>query len=139
MKEWKIRQDVYHKLGTITDTPKLMNEGIVMQQLSDNDLILDIVRYMTHPEPRLLYPTKSYAVAIVYATLLEQHFGENKLVVLDDPVLLYENDPYFIHYSEAKHIYDGVLSKLPILLNWDIPQLAATKSYFLQEFIVGGV
>lgn len=132
MKEWKIRQDVYHRTHEITDAAF----DIIEQDLDDESLIEDIIRYMTAPESRLLYPTKAYAVAIVYATLLAEYFDENFIEALSDPDLLYGNDKYFVPYMEAPHIYNRVIGQISVELCFDNPQISATKDYFLKEFLI---
>lgn len=132
MKEWKIRQDVYHRTQVISDTAF----DIIEQDLDDESLIEDIIRYMTAPESRLLYPTKAYAVAIVYATLLAEYFDENFIEALSDPDLLYGNDKYFVPYMEAQHIYNRVIGQISVELCFDNPQISATKDYFLKEFLI---
>ena len=107
-----------------------------MQDIEGNILADRIVDYMTNPDDRLIYPTKSYAVAIIYAKLIEQHFGIDMMESLDDPELLYDNDKHFVKYSDDKYVYDQVLSRIPYEIRFDLPQLHATKTYFEQEFLI---
>lgn len=93
----------------------------------------------------LEYPTKSYVVALVYATLLHRHFGENVIEALDDPDLLFGNDRWFRPYSQSKDVYDQALTELKPILDLisegtveRIPsQIQATARYFDEEFLIG--
>jgi len=86
----------------------------------------------------LVYPEKSYAVAMVYAKLLEKYFGENFYEVLDDQDLLL-GDKYFVRYSKNKEWYDKLIATMDEWKLWDfenskLPQVQATITYFKKEF-----
>ena len=128
----KLRQEYFHRTGKIED----MKFESSVQDIEGNILADRIVDYMTNSDDRLVYPTKSYAVAIIYAKLIEQHFGIDMMESLDDPELLYNNDKHFVKYSDDKYVYDQVLSRIPHEIRFDLPQLHATKTYFEQEFLI---
>lgn len=139
IKEYKIRQDLYHKTcKAFNDTFEINNTNCVqLENYTQNELIESIVKYLTVPENKLIYPSKSYAVALIYAKLIELHFGESFYEALSDPELLYKNDPYFTPYNvESKVVYDAVIQQVPIVLQRNIPQIQATIEYFNKEFLL---
>lgn len=87
-------------------TDALENFDIVVDH---DDLVVPAVAYFTDPQDVLVYPAKSYAVALIYARLLWEHFNEAFFEVLDDPDLLYGNDEYFVPYSQDPTTYDAIL------------------------------
>jgi len=107
MKDWKARQAAFHLIHK-EYTDDLNKVDIVV---SDN-IIEDALRHFNEYVDQWIYPAKSYAVAICYAKWLERDYRENFYEVLDDPGLLFNNDPYFVPYSEDKETYDTILSKL---------------------------
>ena len=101
---------------------------------SDESVIETVVDFFK-TESTLIYPAKSYFVAIVYAKMLEKHFGIDFLKALDEGDLLTDDD-WFKPYHESKEIYDTILDRLPgnIL---DMPSTEKTKAYFREEFLIG--
>jgi hypothetical protein len=101
---------------------------------SDESVIETVVDFFK-TESTLIYPAKSYFVAIVYAKMLEKHFGIDFLKALDEGDLLPDDD-WFKPYHESKEIYDTILDRLPgnIL---DMPSTEKTKAYFREEFLIG--
>ena len=101
---------------------------------SDESVIETVVDFFK-TESTLIYPAKSYFVAIVYAKMLEKHFGIDILKALDEGDLL-PDDVWFKPYHESKEIYDTILDRLPgnIL---DMPSTEKTKAYFREEFLIG--
>ena len=101
---------------------------------SDESVIETVVDFFK-TESTLIYPAKSYFVAIVYAKMLEKHFGIDFLKALDEGDLLLDDD-WFKPYHESKEIYDTILDRLPgnIL---DMPSTEKTKAYFREEFLIG--
>ena len=61
---------------------------------------------------KLIYPAKSYFVAIVYARLLEQYFSIPFLKALNLNDLL-PDDEWYIPYLKDKNVYDIILDKIP--------------------------
>ena len=133
MKEYKIRQEMYHKLNTEFDDD-LSNFDI---KYNEDTIIEDCITYMTKPssETGWMYPAKSYLVAMAYASWLVKDFNEDYYELLNDPDLLYGNDPYFKTYKEDPKIYD----KLIELYGTDIPMvniIVDIKQYYLDEFMI---
>jgi len=135
MNEWKINQEIYHRLNK--DHGDSIDDKEVLI-LSDPKEILDYaIKYFTE-DPGWVYPSKSYVVAICYATWIARDFMEDFYDVLNDPELLYGNDPYFKPYSESKDVYNGILEKVGI--NFDETQgvIADIKKYYEEECLLNG-
>lgn len=107
MKEWKVNQLLYHRL-----TEEHSDDTRNFTTISDPDVVGEALRYFRAPIAASVYPGKSYAIAVIYARLLRDHFDEDFYEVLDDPDLLFGNDPYFVPYSENKTDYDKILEGL---------------------------
>ena len=111
MKEWKLKQEVYHRLNpTHKDT---LNDKEIYLIWEDNDIILNAKRHWVEQVDRFIYPAKSYCVAICYAKWIERDYGDNFDDLLNDKDLLYGNDPYFEIYKGKEHIYDPIIEAFP--------------------------
>jgi hypothetical protein len=91
-----------------------------------------IIRFF-RVESLLVYPAKSYFVAIVYAYCLQKYFNEDFYTVLDDKELL-PDDTYFIPYSSNKYIYDKVLGQIGDISKYT--SIEKTVKYFKQEMLL---
>ena len=129
MKEWKVRQEVYHRLNEEHgDDLNCVEIEIV------DDVVASAIRYFTETEVGWLYPSKSYVVAILYAKWLHEEFSEDFITALDDPDLLYVNDPYFVTYSQDKENYIKIIAALPNSMDGGmIPDI---RNYFEKEFML---
>ena len=129
MKEWKVRQEVYHRLNEEHgDDLNCVEIEIV------DDVVASAIRYFTETEVGWLYPSKSYVVAILYAKWLHEEFSEDFITALDDPDLLYGNDPYFVTYSQDKENYIKIIAALPNSMDGGmIPHI---RNYFEKEFML---
>jgi hypothetical protein len=141
MKEWKIRQEIYHRLTSQTDRGDNFADMNVVFEWDDNSIVRRALEYPVLQNENLYYPGKSYAIAVIYAQLLAKHFKEDIVDLLNDPDLLFGNDPYFKTYCEAKEIYDRILKEFPPL-NLDetshfSQDMNKTLNYFKQEFMIG--
>ena len=107
MKEWKIKQEIYHRLNTdFTDSAENFDIEI-------NDNIIDnAVRYFQTNNIGWIWPAKSYMVGICYAKWLSEDFGGDPMDYLNDPSLLYNNDPYFKPYNNDSFTYDTIFEKI---------------------------
>jgi hypothetical protein len=73
-------------------------------------------------------------VAILYAKWLHEEFSEDFITALDDPDLLYGNDPYFVTYSQDKENYIKIIAALPNSMDGGmIPDI---RNYFEKEFML---
>lgn len=99
---------------------------------SKEDLIKLIIKFF-NTESLLIYPAKSYFVAIVYAKCIEKYFHINFYDVLNDKELL-PDDKYFKTYNESKDIYDKVLESIGDIYQYD--SIDKTVKYFKQEYLI---
>jgi len=153
MKEWQIRQQYYYSQNPdpgdlfFTDEKLAALEGQsvtvdnVGRALDDADFEAEIISYFTVSWNEWIHqPQKSFAVALVYAKLLEKYFGEDFYVTLDTPNLLL-GDPFFRSLSEARGCYQSLIDTLTAHELWDfednpLSQVQATVTYFKKEFLL---
>ena len=132
MEDWKIRQELYHRLNTVHDDD-LNDKDIV---ITDN-IVTDAVRYFKEDNLGWIYPSKSYMVAICYARWLSEEFGRNPIDYLNDIDLLFGNDPYFVTYDEDPIIYNQILGYIS---GWQFNETKGyvpdVKKYFIEEFMI---
>jgi hypothetical protein len=130
--DWKIRQEIYHKLNPVHDDD-LHDKDIVIS----NDIVLHAVEYFTKRDIGWIYPAKSYMVAICYARWLAKEFGGRPLEYLEDPNLLYGNDPYFVQYSTDPLSYHQILNTIG---GWEFDESSGmvpdVYGYFKEEFMI---
>lgn len=133
-KEWKIRQNVYHRLHT-EHSDDLNTKDI---EITSN-VVENAVRYFKERDIGWIYPSKSYMVGICYAKWLTRYFGGRPLEYLNDPDLLYGNDPYFVSYSTDPKTYIQILESVG---GWDFDETQGmvpdVYQYFLEEFMIDG-
>lgn len=117
----------------------LENEEIIFEDLPE----MIVKRALDYPKVQskeLYYPGKSYCIAVTYAKLLEIHFKEDFISCLDDPDLLFNNDPYFRPYSSDKNVYDQIISGYDwkVLEDHSLTSVNFQKSlsYFFEEFLL---
>lgn len=129
MKEWKVKQEIFHKLNKeFDDDLKLFDIEIT------DDIVKKSIEYFYNKEMGWIYPSKSYVVAICYAKWISQDYGEDFYDLLSDENLLAGNDPYFLPYKKSKKIYDKIIEKVG---NFDeslgiIPDI---RRYYEQEIL----
>lgn len=97
-----------------------------------------VASYFYEPWDQLIYPAKAFAVALVYAKLIEKYFGTNMYNALKDGDLLL-GDRYFYDYTKQPQIYDVAINMLTDKELWDfesssIGQVLSTVEYFKREF-----
>lgn len=100
----------------------------------DNTNLISIIIDFFKNESELIYPAKSYFVAIIYAKAIEKYFDEDFYTVLNDKELL-PDDLYFKPYTEARNIYDAVIDDIGDI--WQYSSINTTLKYFYQEFLIG--
>lgn len=131
MEEWKVRQEIYHRLhGEFDDD--LNTKHIELSK----DVVKDALRYFYEQDIGWIYPSKSYMVAICYSRWLAKEFGGRPLEYLDDESLLFGNDPYFVTYSSDIKTYNSILN----IIGWDFDETKGmvpdVRSYFIEEFLI---
>lgn len=102
------------------------------QSFSKTKLIEQIIEFFK-TESKLIYPAKSYFVAIIYAKCMEKYFKQDFYSCLNDVELL-PDDESFIPYQYSSYIYDKVLRDVGDI--WQYSSIYKTVEYFKQEFLV---
>lgn len=131
---------------------QILREAFLSTSPVYDDVVIDAVDFgdevsllfycqfmFTSNKAPVMFPAKSYNVAVIYATLLVHHFGGLVEEYLDDPSLLL-NDRYFKPYSERKVEYDWLIAKYGdynTLICSEILSVQKTIEYFNQEFLIG--
>jgi len=132
MEEWKVRQEVYHRLHK-EHSDDLNNIEVTVTE----DVVDHAVDYFVNKQKSWFYPSKSYMVAICYSKWLAEHFGGIPEDYLNDSELLYKNDPFFIEYSKDPETYHKILNKIN---GWFFDETSGmvpdVKQYFLKEFLI---
>jgi hypothetical protein len=131
MKEWKIRQELYHRLN-----PEYEDDLKKFQIEIQSNIIDNAVKYFKETDVGWIYPAKSYMVAICYSKWLSEIFGEKYLDYLNDDGLLHYNDPYYIPYYKDSVTYDEILKKIG---HWNFKNegiVPDVRYYFEKEFMI---
>lgn len=108
-------------------------DDVNLLYIFNNDNVEDQVVDFFLTESELIYPAKSYFVAIVYAKCLEKYFGGSFFEYLNDPELL-PDDTYFKIYSQDKSTYDNIINRIGDI--WQYPSICKTVNYFKKEFLI---
>lgn len=108
-------------------------DDVNLLYIFNNDNVEDQVVNFFLTESELIYPAKSYFVAIVYAKCLEKYFGGSFFEYLNDPELL-PDDTYFKIYSQDKSTYDNIINRIGDI--WQYPSICKTVNYFKKEFLI---
>lgn len=108
-------------------------DDVNLPYIFNNDNVEDQVVNFFLTESELIYPAKSYFVAIVYAKCLEKYFGGSFFEYLNDPELL-PDDTYFKIYSQDKSTYDDIINRIGDI--WQYPSICKTVNYFKKEFLI---
>lgn len=135
MKDYKYKQYTFNLFGSFSDT--LHSDSIKIES-SNEETIHNAVEYLSQEMPTLTFPSKSYAVALIYSYLIEQLFAEDFWTPLNDQQLFCGNDKYFKTYQDSPEIYDAILLKIGgkdlLLKHAQLSQIKQTLFYFSEEF-----
>lgn len=131
MEEWKLRQEIYHRLNTKHDDD-LNDKKIIITK----DIVENALRYFNEKDVGWIYPSKSYMVAICYARWLSEEFDKNPLDYLNDFNLLYNNDPYFLPYEKDIETYTKILNSIGWNFDETKGMVPDVKEYFVKEFML---
>jgi hypothetical protein len=145
MKEWKLRQEIYHRTNPPHDF--IENKKVIVcnrNEMYGIDFIAEVICYFLREDPHigfLYYPQKSYAVAIIYAKLIQRYFKEDFYELLNDPMLLYGNDKHFVPYEQDVYTYNAIINQLAYRDLWDFEhnpgsQVQETVRCFKEEFML---
>ena len=128
MKEWKVKQEIHHRLNPqpVDDLNKL---EIVYTEENIKETALE---HFFERVDDLIYPAKSYFVAVCYAYWISQDYNEDFWDLLRDPDLLAGNDPYYKTLDEDPETYSYLFDNI----DWPIPMTGMTpdvKEYYDAE------
>ena len=126
--DYKERRKLSYLINTFDD----IDLDYIYIKQSKEDLIKLIIKFF-NTKSLLIYPAKSYFVAIVYAKCIEKYFHINFYDALNDEELL-PDDKYFKTYDESKDIYDKVLESIGDIYQYD--SIDKTVKYFKQEYLI---
>lgn len=126
--DYKERRKLSYLINTFDD----IDLDYIYIKQSKEDLVKLIIKFF-NTESLLIYPAKSYFVAIVYAKCIEKYFHINFYDALNDEELL-PDDKYFKTYDESKDIYDKVLESIGDIYQYD--SIDKTVKYFKQEYLI---
>ena len=112
----------------------------ILNSAKDDEIADQVIEFFIEGSV-LVYPTKSYFVALVYAACMLKYFPKYFDNIID-PLRCYDlldNDDFLRPYSEKTHsIYDKVLQyleqhRIEIL---DYVSTKKTHNYFREEFLI---
>ena len=126
--DYKERRRLSYLMNVFDD----INLEYIYIKQSKKDLIKLIIKFF-NTESLLIYPAKSYFVAIIYAKCIEKYFHINFYDALNDKELL-PDDKYFKTYQESKDIYDEVLKTIGDIYQYK--SIEKTLKYFKQEYLI---
>ena len=130
MQDWKVRQEVYHRLNT-QHSDDLNQVDIKMSTAVKEDAARHFFEYVDE----WIYPSKSYVVAYCYAYWISQDLDEDFWKLLRDPMLLAGNDPYYKTYDESPEVYDYLFD----IIDWPIPMKGMVPdvyNYYRKEMML---
>ena len=121
---WKNRRKLFYLTNNITD--------INLKYKYNTQIINTTIQFFKNGS-KLIYPAKSYYVAIIYAHLLSEYFGQDFYEMLNNNNLLNNDDQYFIPYNKDKFTYDKIIQNI-FPLNYNI--IKDTANFFFKEFLI---
>lgn len=143
--EWKIRRQMFYSYNQEwTDNVDDQKDQIIIKH---SNIVNDAVDYFKFQQNKMIYPSKSYSVAIAYSYWLSSSFGGNIHDYLVDEELLFD-DPFYVKYEDDKNNYDKIISHIekggPFLEQFPLygpkfsglNNLNKTREYFLDEFLL---
>lgn len=89
-----------------------------MQIIESPELVENALHYFKEATFPLIYPAKSYAVAIIYATKIKEIYGIDLYDTLRDPDLFLGHDQYFVTYDQDPVTYDAIINELEKMPEW---------------------
>lgn len=135
MKEYVYRRTTFYSLRGHEAFPDEHKNFPIIQR--PEHVVDDAVVYLSDGTSYLHFPGAARAVAIATADFIARHFGEDFFEVLDDPMLMHGNDPYFKTYREDRATYDAILEKLPReKINWASERMGITGRLIREEYLL---
>lgn len=136
-RSYKILQDIYYSLHA--NQP--FDDDIEQLGYEEQSQVLyHCLQQWFEPDAPLTFPAKTINVAVIYARLLEHHFGQTTLEYLQDPTLLHGNDRFFLPYNSSyQPFYDSMMNHITYdqIIKSKNPSVAKTVAYFNKEFMIG--
>ena len=111
-------------------------DRVVYIHNTESELVEQVIEFFVLGS-RLVFPAKSYFVAIVYALCMEKYFNVGGMLSADD---LLDKDEFYVPYYKAPDIYNHILAEL-YMRKLDVLSRESTQKtikYFKQEFLVDG-
>lgn len=131
MQEWKIRQKMFDMMQGTSRFNDDLNE-VDITEVEPDMIVSEAIRHFNEYIDEWIYPSKSYVVAICYATWISQDFDEDFYEVLNDPELL-PHDPYFVPYDDDKYTYDEIIDAVvPVDMSGMVPDI---YEYYREEIL----
>lgn len=126
--DWRERRKLAYQFKEFDD----VNLPHQYEYKSDAELEKQVIRFFIKGS-ELIYPAKSYFVAIVYAACLEKYFNVPFFEALCEPDLLPDDDHY-VCYLYKPDLYEFVLDYIGDI--WQYKSIDATVKYFKEEFLI---
>ena len=125
------------KYKTMRDIAYMNNiwDDVNLKSIEDLSNVSSQVINFFKSESQLIYPAKSFFVAIVYAACFEKFFNEDFYKMLNDDELL-PDDKYFVPYHKAKETYDNIFSVINCNEVLSYVSTQKTVEYFKKEFLL---
>lgn len=134
-RSYKVYQKLYNQL-VINHT----DDFSLMEFIEDSEIVNNALKYFKEATFPLIYPAKSYSVAIIYATLIEMEYGIPLRETLNDDDLFLGQDDFFVPYHADSITYEKIIDKLRNVPNWINSGWASkTKEYFYLECTEEGI
>lgn len=102
-------------------------------EVNFNNIYEQVIEFF-HSGSSLVYPAKSYFVAVIYASCMERFFQKDFYESLDDVELL-PDDPYFIPYGKSPELYNRIIYNIKDSI-WKYDSINTTVNYFKKEFLL---
>ena len=128
IKEWKVKQELFHRLNKFHDDDLSLHEITI-----EKDVVNWAIKYFETNEIGWVYPAKSYVVGICYARWINEDYNEDFYEVLNDPDLLHGNDPYFVNYLEDKENYDKIIECVGLNFDCSKGVIPDIRRYYMEE------
>lgn len=132
----KILQDIYYSLYA----PRFLDDLLPnLEFIVSDDVLHHCEAQWVDENAVVAFPSKSINVAVIYARMLEHHFGDAALDYLRDADLMFGLDYYFKPYPQYCETYDRMLE----LITWgtiaanQTASVKKTVQYFNEEFMIG--
>lgn len=104
------------------------------------EIVNNALNYFKENKFPLIYPAKSYAVAIIYATLIEQVYGYPLRDTLSDPELFLGQDDFYVTYDQDPVNYETIIEGLEEIPDWlNSGWAPQTVKYFYAECTAEGI